>query len=234
MTTRSDSSEEAVSLSQQEMEGQGSNLAQAEGHPGGSTAEHLEEGGNGKPRTSMVQDEPPVPGKGPDEIKVLVEALLFATDQPLPLKRLVEILGAGKGCVSQAVELLRQEYESTQRAFHVEEIAGGYQLLSKPEYHQWICLLEKKNTESKLSPAALETLAIIAYKQPILRATIEAIRGVESSQMLRSLIEKGLVKIVGKDESLGRPLLYGTTKRFLEYFGLNSLNALPRTQELSS
>ncbi|MBI5126125.1 MAG: hypothetical protein HZA70_07825, partial [Planctomycetes bacterium] len=99
MTTRSDSSEEAVSLSQQEMEGQGSNLAQAEGH--------LEEGGNGKPRTSMVQDEPPVPGKGPEEIKVLVEALLFATDQPLSLKRLVEILGAEKGCVSQAVELLR-------------------------------------------------------------------------------------------------------------------------------
>ncbi|HLA37773.1 MAG TPA: SMC-Scp complex subunit ScpB [Candidatus Brocadiales bacterium] len=234
MTTRSDSSEEAVSLSQQEMEGQGSNLAQADGHPGGSTAGRLEDGGNGKPRTSMVQDEPPVPGKGPDEIKVLVEALLFAADQPLSLKRLMEILGAEKGCVSQAVELLRQEYESTQRAFHVEEIAGGYQLLSKQEYHQWIGLLEKKNTESKLSPAALETLAIIAYKQPVLRATIEAIRGVESSQMLRSLIEKGLVKIVGKDESLGRPLLYGTTKRFLEYFGLDSLNALPRTQELSS
>lgn len=234
MTTRSDSSEEAVSLSQQEMEGQGSNLAQADGHPGSSTAERPEDGGNGKPRTSMVQDEPQVPGKGPEEIKVLVEALLFATAQPLPLKRLVEILGAEKGCVSQAVELLRQEYESTQRAFQVEEIAGGYQLLSKPEYHQWICLLEKKNTESKLSPAALETLAIIAYKQPVLRATIEAIRGVESSQMLRSLIEKGLVKIVGKDESLGRPLLYGTTKRFLEYFGLDSLNALPRTQELSS
>jgi segregation and condensation protein B len=172
--------------------------------------------------------------KNPHEVKPLVEAILFATDQPLPLKRLAEILGAEKECVSQAIESLRQEYESTGRAFQVEEIAGGYQLLSRPEYHQWICLLEKKNTESKLSPAAMETLAIIAYKQPILRAAIEAIRGVESSQILRSLIEKGLVKIVGKDESLGRPLLYGTTKRFLEYFGLNSLNDLPRSQELST
>jgi segregation and condensation protein B len=171
--------------------------------------------------------------KKPHEIKTLVEALLFATDQPLPVKKLVELLGTEKECVSEAIELLRQEYESTHRAFQVEEIAGGYQLLSRPEYHQWICLLEKKNIESKLSPAAMETLAIIAYKQPILRATIEAIRGVESSQILRSLIEKGLVKIVGKDESLGRPLLYGTTRRFLEYFGLNSLSDLPRTQELS-
>lgn len=191
--------------------------------------ERQEGGGN-----LLQADERPAPEKSTQEVKILVEALLFATDQPLPLKRLVEILGAERGCVAQAIELLRQEYESTQRAFQVEEVAGGYQLLSKPEYHQWICLLEKKNTESKLSPAAMETLAVIAYKQPILRATIEAIRGVESSQMLRSLIEKGLVKIVGKDESLGRPLLYGTTKRFLEYFGLNSLNDLPRTQELSS
>lgn len=172
--------------------------------------------------------------RSPEEVKPLVEALLFATDQPLPIKRLVEILGAEKECLLRAIESLQQEYESSHRAFQVEEIAGGYQLLSKPEYHQWICLLEKKNTESKLSPAAMETLAIIAYKQPILRSTIEAIRGVESSQILRSLIEKGLVKIVGKDESLGRPLLYGTTKRFLDYFGLNSLNDLPRTQELSS
>ncbi|HHT9118965.1 MAG TPA: SMC-Scp complex subunit ScpB [Candidatus Hypogeohydataceae bacterium YC41] len=172
--------------------------------------------------------------KSPHEIKPVVEALLFATDQPLPIKKLVEILGAEKECILQAIDLLRQEYESSRRAFQLEEIAGGYQLLSKKEYHSWISCLEKKNTESSLSPAAVETLAIVAYKQPILRATIEAIRGVESSQILRSLIEKGLVKIVGKDESLGRPLLYGTTKRFLDYFGLNSLNDLPRSQELPS
>ncbi len=235
MTTHTASNEEAISLSLR--------LRRTDANPEPealmvSSAEPL--GPNGLTEAEETKSErlstPEAdehPEKSPHEIKALAEALLFATDQPLPLKRLMDILGTGRECVSQAIELLRQEYESTQRAFQIEEIAGGYQLLSRPEYHQWICLLEKKNTESKLSPAAMETLAIIAYKQPILRATIEAIRGVESSQILRSLIEKGLVKIVGKDETLGRPLLYGTTKRFLEYFGLNSLNDLPRTQELS-
>ncbi len=185
---------------------------------------------------SLCQEEPDKKGqeKTPQDIKTIVEALLFAANQPLTLKRLVEILDVEKGHVLQAIELLHQEYESPQRAFQVEEIAEGYQLLSKPEYYKWIHLLEKKHTETKLSPAAMETLAIIAYKQPILRSTIEAIRGVESSQILRSLIEKGLVKIVGRDESLGKPLLYGTTKKFLDCFGLNSLSDLPRTQELSS
>ncbi|MFQ5957554.1 MAG: SMC-Scp complex subunit ScpB [Candidatus Brocadiales bacterium] len=170
----------------------------------------------------------------PEEIRSILEALLFATDQPLTVKRLTEIMATEKGKVLETIEELRREYDSTGKAFQIEEISGGFLLLSRPEYHQWIARLEKKAQESKLSPAAMETLSIIAYKQPILRSTIEAIRGVESSQMLRSLIEKGLVKIVGRDESLGRPLLYGTTKKFLEYFGLRSLRDLPRTQELSS
>ena len=181
------------------------------------------------------QEETPVSvERSVKEVKSIVEALLFATDQPLPIRRLTETIGVEKGKVLEALDLLRQEYQSTERSFQIEEIAGGFQLLSKPEYHEWILRLEKKNVEGKLSPAALETLAVIAYKQPILRSTIDAIRGVESSQTLRGLIEKGLVKIVGRDETLGRPLLYGTTKRFLEYFGLRSLQDLPRTQELPS
>ncbi|MFQ5861598.1 MAG: SMC-Scp complex subunit ScpB [Candidatus Brocadiales bacterium] len=182
---------------------------------------------------------PPTREKSPTEgdlkeIRPILEALLFATDQPVTIKRLTEIVGAEKGKILKAIEELRKEYDSMGRAFQIEEIAGGFLILSRPEYHQWIAGLEKKVRESKLSPAAMETLSIIAYKQPILRSTVEAIRGVESSQTLRSLLEKGLVKIVGRDETLGRPLLYGTTKKFLEYFGLRSLRDLPRTREVSS
>ncbi|MGR3295192.1 MAG: SMC-Scp complex subunit ScpB [Candidatus Bathyanammoxibius sp.] len=170
----------------------------------------------------------------PAEIRPVIEALLFATNQPLTTKRLTEITGRQRSEILQAIDNLRNEYDSTNRAFQIEEIAGGFLLLSRKEYHRWVIRLEKKVQESKLSPAAMETLSIVTYKQPILRAAIEAIRGVESSQMLRSLMDKGLIKVVGKDESLGRPLLYGTTKRFLDQFGLASLRDLPRTQELSS
>ncbi len=170
----------------------------------------------------------------PAEIRPVIEALLFATNQPLTTKRLTEITGRQRSEILQAIDDLRNEYDGTNRAFQIEEIAGGFLLLSRKEYHRWVIRLEKKVQESKLSPAAMETLSIVTYKQPILRAAIEAIRGVESSQMLRSLMDKGLIKVVGKDESLGRPLLYGTTKRFLDQFGLASLRDLPRTQELSS
>ncbi len=180
---------------------------------------------------------PPVKDPAADglrEICPVIEALLFATNQPLTIKRLTEITGKEKREILKAIEELRNEYDGTNRAFQIEEIAGGFLLLSRKQYHRWVVRLEKKVQESKLSPAAMETLSIIAYKQPILRATIEAIRGVESSQMLRSLMDKGMVKVTGKDETLGRPLLYGTTKRFLDQFGLPSLRELPRTQELSS
>lgn len=170
----------------------------------------------------------------PAEIRPVIEALLFATNQPLTTKRLTEITGRERSEILQAIDDLQNEYDGTNRAFQIEEIAGGFLLLSRKEYHRWVIRLEKKVQESKLSPAAMETLSIVTYKQPILRAAIEAIRGVESSQMLRSLMDKGLIKVVGKDESLGRPLLYGTTKRFLDQFGLASLRDLPRTQELSS
>ncbi|MCB7129749.1 MAG: SMC-Scp complex subunit ScpB [Candidatus Brocadiales bacterium] len=180
-----------------------------------------------------MKEENPAEGEN-KEMGPVIEALLFATNQPLTANKLTEIIGDGKGKIVETIEQLRKDYDDTGRAFQIEEIAGGYLLLSRQQYHPWIARLEKKTQESKLSPAAMETLSIIAYKQPILRSTIEAIRGVESSQMLRSLMDKGLAKVVGKDETLGRPLLYGTTKRFLEYFGLRSLRDLPRTLELSS
>ena len=183
--------------------------------------------------THTMKEENPAEDEN-KEMGPVIEALLFATNQPLTANKLTEIIGEGKGKIVETIEQLRKDYDDTGRAFQIEEIAGGYLLLSRQQYHAWIARLEKKAQESKLSPAAMETLSIIAYKQPILRSTIEAIRGVESSQMLRSLMDKGLAKVVGKDETLGRPLLYGTTKRFLEYFGLRSLSDLPRTLELSS
>ena len=116
-------------------------------------------------------------------------------------------------------------------AFRIEAAAGGFQMLTQSCFNPWLSKLIKVRSETKLSPAALETLAIVAYKQPIMRVDIESIRGVAAGEMVRQLIDKGLVKIVGRAEELGRPLLYGTTRKFLEIFGLNNLKDLPDTQK---
>ena len=164
----------------------------------------------------------------------VIEAILFASDEPLSADRLVNIaqFNGGVKQVKKCIETLNQQYIETSRAFRIEEIAGGFQMMTLPEYNNWLKNLLRQRGENKLSPAALETLAIVAYKQPIIRADIESIRGVASGEMVRSLMYKGLVKIVGKAEILGRPLLYGTTKKFLEVFGLNDLKDLPKAEEL--
>src|SRR5205085_8266984 len=117
-------------------------------------------------------------------------------------------------------------------AFQVEELAGGFQLLTRPEYYPWLVRQHRTGAELKITPAARETLAIIAYRQPIMRADVEAIRGVQSGDLLRLLMEKGLVRIAGRDDTLGRPVLYGTTKKFLQLMGLKGLSDLPRAAEL--
>lgn len=170
-----------------------------------------------------------------EEIKPIVESLIFASEEPISLRKLVDIVGdTDSAQITEAITQIKNDYEIQGRSFQIEEIAGGYQLFSKPEYYEWIAKLRKKSGETKLSQAALETLAIIAYKQPILRADVEAIRGVQSGQIIRLLMEKDLVKVAGRDESLGHPLLYGTTKRFLEYFGLKDINDLPKIEELEA
>jgi len=170
-----------------------------------------------------------------DEIKPIIESLIFAAEEPITLRKLVDIIGdIDSAQVLEAITQLKNDYETQGRSFQIEEIAGGYQLFTKPEYYEWIAKLRKKSGETKLSQAALETLAIIAYKQPILRADLESIRGVQSGQIIRLLMEKDLVKVVGRDESLGHPLLYGTTKKFLEYFGLKDLKDLPKIEELEA
>jgi len=168
-----------------------------------------------------------------EAFKCAVEAVLFASNKPLSGRKLANVIEAGDARkVRSAVTQLQEEYSETGRAFQIEEIAGGYQMFTLPEYHPWVQRLGKAAKEDRLSQAALETLAIVAYRQPILRADIEAIRGVQCGPMLRALIEKGLVKVVGKSEELGRPLLYGTTRRFLELFGLRSLKDLPEAEGL--
>ena len=175
----------------------------------------------------------PLETKTLDEIKKIVEALLFAVNEPISLRKIIDIIeGVDSKDIREAIKQLREEYDSSDRAFQIEEIANGFQILSRPEYHEWISRVRKKTVEAKLSQSAMETLAIIAYKQPIIRSEIEAIRGVQSGQMIRTLIEKGLVKIVGRDDVLGRPILYGTTKRFLEHFSLKSVKDLPKIDEL--
>ncbi len=162
----------------------------------------------------------------------VVEAVLFASDESLTVARLAGIAGTGVKQIRRHIENLNDKYKANNNAFRIEQIAGGYQMLTLSDYNPWLKKLLRVRSDSKLSPAALETLAIIAYKQPVIRADVEAIRGVQAGEMIRNLMYKRLVKIVGRAEVLGRPMLYGTTRKFLETFGLNSLKDLPKIEEL--
>lgn len=165
-------------------------------------------------------------------VESVTEAVVFASDEPLSAERLANIVGTGVRQIRKHIENLNEKYKANNNAFRIEQIAGGYQMLTLSGYNHWLKKLLRARSESKLSPAALETLAIIAYKQPVIRADIEAIRGVAVGEIVRGLMYKGLVKIVGRAEVLGRPMLYGTTKKFLEIFGLNTLKDLPKIGEL--
>jgi len=171
------------------------------------------------------------PGPG-DEINAesVIEALLLATDEPLPAAKLAQLVGVGDAAdMKNHIEALNRRYAQTGTSFRIEAIAKGYQMLTLPSYDPWIQKLHKAREDSRLSAAALETLAIVAYKQPILRADVEAIRGVAVGDILIRLRDMGLVRIVGRAEEVGRPLLYGTTTKFLDVFGLSSLKDLPKT-----
>jgi segregation and condensation protein B len=184
-------------------------------------------------------DRPPDPQPAPDgpvELQAhrIVEAILFAADAPMPPAKVAAVLGVGDARdVRKHVTALNEEYDGLNLSFRIEEIAGGLQMLTRPAYNAWLTKLLRTRQETKLSPAALETLAITAYKQPCTRADVEAVRGVAAGDLLNRLREMNLVKIVGRAEDLGRPLLYGTTRRFLEVFGLPSLEDLPRVEALS-
>jgi segregation and condensation protein B len=162
-----------------------------------------------------------------------VEAALMIADEPLPARKLAEVAGLADAAEARAfIERLQNLYDEDGSAFQVEEIAGGYQLLTRAQYHPWLARLKRTGHELRLSPAALETLAVVAYRQPIMRAEVEKVRGVACGEVIRQLMEKGLVRVTGRHDSLGRPQLYGTTKKFLQSFGLNTLKDLPEVESL--
>jgi segregation and condensation protein B len=166
------------------------------------------------------------------ELKAILEAILFVSPEPVPVARLVSIVGtASKAEVVQALEILTHELDQDGRGIQLVQVAGGYRLVTKQEYGPWLKRMDKAKAAQKLSRSALESLAIIAYKQPLVRSEIEEIRGVETSGVLRTLCERKLVRIVGRKDVPGRPIMYGTTKFFLEHFGLQDLSQLPPLRE---
>jgi len=180
-----------------------------------------------------------------ENLKSIVEAVIFASDVPLRLKQIKEKINEPRNPfqskngepineekIKSIIDELNQEYEERGSAFRIIEIAEGYQFATLPEFAKWVGKLFKERSKKKLSQPALETLAIIAYKQPISKSEIEAIRGVNVDYIVKTLLEKKLITIVGRAETIGRPLLYGTTKEFLKYFGLKSLSDLPKPSEI--
>jgi segregation and condensation protein B len=180
-------------------------------------------------------------GSIPSE-KEVVEALLFATDEPLSLRQIADIMSPERGeggrtvspeMVLGVIEELNREYGRADRAFRIVKIAGGYQFATQPQFGNWLGRMVREKSRRKLSVSALESLAVIAYKQPVTKPEIEAIRGVNADYVLRSLMERNLVTVIGRAASPGRPLLYGTTRDFLKHFGLNDLSDLPKPREIN-
>jgi len=165
-------------------------------------------------------------------LKLIIEALLFAADKPLTAREINGWLSEEiQPNIGQALKELQAEYDAMARSFVLKEVAGGYQFRTSSGYSPYV-LRMLKTSPTRLSRPALETLAIIAYKQPILRQEIERLRGVDVGGILRTLLEKGLIRIMGRKSLPGRPLIYGTTKRFLEVFDLKDLKSLPKLKEI--
>jgi len=166
------------------------------------------------------------------EIKPILEGLLFVSESPVRLETLLEILPeANKEAILEAIHRIQTEYEDDFKGVELVEVAGGYQFRTKSKWAEWIQRL-KKTKPVKLSRSALETLAIVAYRQPVIRPEIEEIRGVDSGWVLRTLFEKDLIRMMGRKDIPGRPIVYGTTKTFLELFGFNALSDLPNLKEI--
>lgn len=165
--------------------------------------------------------------------KKIIEALLFASSEPVSDKKITEIIDSlNTKTVRKLIDELREEYDRLERSFQIVEIANGYQICTRSEYHQWIEKLYSKQISVTLSNAALETLAIVAYNQPVTRKEVEEVRGVSSSGVLNTLMQKRLIRVSGRGSSAGRPLLFSTTDEFLKQFGLKNLAELPSLDEI--
>ncbi|MDE0300216.1 MAG: SMC-Scp complex subunit ScpB [Candidatus Poribacteria bacterium] len=169
----------------------------------------------------------------PTEIKSILEAILFAANEPISVKQFTEVLGnVSTHDIRAQLTALEDDYQAENRSFELIEIANGFQVCSRPEYREWIEKFYTRQVRVRLSPPALETLAIVAYKQPVTRSEVEEIRGVNSDSVVNSLIQKGLIRIAGRKPGQGRSLLFATTDRFLEQFGLKNLSELPSMEEI--
>jgi segregation and condensation protein B len=168
-----------------------------------------------------------------DDRLAKVEAILYLAREPLSSRKIARFANLADGTEARTlVRQLNRMFDQSGSAFRVEEIAGGFQLMTRPQFGPWLRRLLRTPVDTRMSNAALETLAVVAYQQPVLRAEVEAIRGAQSGEVLRQLMERDLVRICGRADDLGRPLLYGTTKRFLQIFGLRQLDDLPRANAL--
>ncbi len=165
------------------------------------------------------------------QLKAVLESLIFVSEGPLPVDRMKEVTGAPKRDLQRLLGEMVEEYRSSGRGFFLMEVAEGFQFRTRPEHAEWIKKLKKVKTAA-LSQPALETLAIVAYRQPVVRMDVEKVRGVDSGGVLRTLLEKRLIKIIGKKDVAGKPLVYGTSKKFLEVFGLKELSDLPTLKDL--
>ena len=175
------------------------------------------------------------------DLKAIIEAMIFASPDPMTVKALVKLLDSEansaspasvKDQVAAAIEELKRDY-ARPGGLQIVEVAGGYQIVTRPELHEWVRRLFQERTTQKLSVAALETLAVIAYRQPVTAPEVAEIRGVNTAGVLGTLVERKLIKIVGRKQVVGRPFLYGTTREFLERFGLNDLSDLPKVEDMS-
>ena len=179
----------------------------------------------------MVQNKA---SQDPDAMLQRVEGILFLARKPLNSRKIAQLAHLEDGTQARTmIGHLNRRYDEVGRAFHVKKISGGFQMLTRPQFFDWINRLEHSPNRIRLSNRARETLTVVAYRQPIIKADIESIRGVGCGEMLRQLLEKGLVKISGRSEDLGRPFLYSTTGNFLAEFGFNSLHDLPKFDTLA-
>ncbi len=183
----------------------------------------------------MSPTSPSDPEFTPEELERVVEAILFAHEGPVTVEMLVEALPTAEPhAIRAAIKSLGSEYERTERSFEIVKVAGGYQICTGERWANWVARFQRGNRRARLSRAAVETLAIIAYRQPITRTAMEEIRGVDSGAVLHTLLERNLITVRGRGRGIGRPLLYGTTSDFLAYFGLDRLEDLPRLDEIES
>ncbi|MBP5429641.1 MAG: SMC-Scp complex subunit ScpB [Elusimicrobiaceae bacterium] len=184
-----------------------------------------------QPQQMPAADEPAPTLLQSEDLQKIIETLLFITDRPVKVSRLVDVIeNTTAKEVREAITRLQDDYMVRGSAVQILEIAGGYQMCTKPEYGRWVRRLYNEKMTTRLSNAALETLAIIAYKQPLTRAEMEAIRGVDVAGPLEKLLDRGLVRVVGRKDTIGHPMVYGTTDEFLRMFGLNKVAELPDLQ----